>query len=57
MYHKVWFKTDENGKKSSVLKFLLQCGLMLTKMKKKILKIWKVKNLDKEKTYEGMVDM
>ncbi len=47
IYHKVWSKSDENGKRSSVLTFLLECGLMLTKTKK-IVKSWKVKNLDKE---------
>ncbi len=35
IYHKVCLISDENCEKSVVLKFLLLCGPMLTKTKKK----------------------
>ena len=35
IYHKVWLKLDENRARSSLLKFYLPHGPMLTKTKKK----------------------
>ncbi len=48
IYDKVWLRSDENWRRSSVLKFLLPSGPMLTKTKKNR-KNLKIENFEKGK--------